>query len=150
MSRWPGDATKERTSFAGLTRSELMARVRSRGNATTEARLARMLKLAGIVGWRRHQDFEGHPDFIWKSSRLAVFVDGCFWHGHACGRNLTPRTNVRAWCLKIRRNKERDLRVARTLRHKGWMVLRLPECRLSAAPDRCLAEIRRRLRSASR
>jgi DNA mismatch endonuclease (patch repair protein) len=150
MSKWPGDATKERTRFGRLSRSELMGRVRSNGNATTETRLLRLLKAARLSGWRRHQPLEGRPDFVWRSCRLAVFVDGCFWHGHACGRDLTPRTNASAWRLKFRRNKIRDRRVTLALRRQGWMVVRIPECRLAANPERCLKQIRHRLERENR
>lgn len=148
MSRWPGNATKERTSFGGLSRSQLMARVRSTGNLTTEAGLARLLRLAQLHGWRRHQALSGRPDFVWRSSKVAVFVDGCFWHGHDCGRNVTPRTNARAWDEKIRNNQRRDARVTRTLRRGGWKVYRIAECELARRPERCVGKIRAMLRRA--
>ena len=58
-----------------------MAAIRSRGNKDTELKLASILRASGITGWRRHQPLPGHPDFIFRHARLAVFVDGCFWHG---------------------------------------------------------------------
>jgi len=145
MSRWPGNAQKERTTFGGLRRGELMSRVPSTGNRTTENRLASLLRAAGIAGWRRHQLLRGRPDFMWPQPRLAVFVDGCFWHGHDCGRNLTARTNAKAWREKIKRNQARDRRATRILRQGGWMVIRIWECCLAHAPDRCLARIRTQL-----
>lgn len=143
MKRWPGDPRKERTPFGGLRRGELMSRVRSSGNLTTERRLAALLRRAGVKGWRRHQRLPGRPDYVWPNLKLAVFVDGCFWHGHACGRNLAPRTNAKAWREKIERNRARDRRVAGALRRMGWSVLRIWECHLAKAPDRCLARIRK-------
>ena len=67
--------------FAGLTRPELMSRIRSLGNKKTEFALVALLKAHHITGWRRHQPVFGKPDFIFRAHRLAIFVDGCFWHG---------------------------------------------------------------------
>jgi len=145
MSRWPGNAQKERTTFGGLRRGELMSRVPSTGNQTTEKRLASLLRAAGMAGWRRHQLLSGRPDFIWPQPRLVVFVDGCFWHGHDCGRNLTARTNAQAWREKIERNQARDRRATHILRQSGWTVIRIWECCLAHAPGRCLARIRTQL-----
>lgn len=145
MSQWPGNPQKERTTFGGLSRGQLMSRVRSKGNVTTEKRLASLLRSAGLRGWRRHQPLSGRPDFVWPKRKVVIFVDGCFWHGHECGRNLTPKTNVKAWREKIKRNKNRDHRVTRRLRHQGWRVMRIWECQLAEIPGRCIARIQRTL-----
>ena len=145
MSRWPGNASRQRTTFGNLSRAELMSRVRSKGNQTTEKRLASLLRKEGLHGWRRHQALPGCPDFVWPSLNVAVFVDGCFWHGHDCGKNITPRTNARAWRDKINRNKTRDRRVNRLLRVEGWKVLRVWECHLGRNAQRCVRGISRRL-----
>ena len=145
MSHWPGDSRTERTTFGGLPRGELMSRISAKGNKTTEARLASLLRKAGLTGWRRNLLVLGRPDFVWRKSKLAVFVDGCFWHGHDCGRNLTPKTNARAWSEKIRRNKARDRHSASRLRQLGWRVLRIWECQLARRPGASLARIRRGL-----
>ncbi len=135
MSRWPGNSQKA-TTFGGLLRGRLMARIRSTGNKTTEKRLASLLRRAGLSGWRRHLNIPGTPDFAWPGARVAVFVDGCFWHGHDCGRNLTPRTNANAWLEKIHRNKARDRRISRRLQRCGWIVIRIWECKLrNSAPQ---------------
>ena len=149
MSIWPGNAKKERTTFGGLTRGQLMSRVRSKGNETTEMRLASLLKKAGLHGWRRNQHIIGNPDFVWPSKKLAVFVDGCFWHGHKCGKNITPKTNAKEWKLKITGNLERDRRVTRFLRRQRWHVVRIWECQLAKNPNACINKIRRALFSAS-
>lgn len=148
MNCWPGDADREQTTFGGLRRGQLMARVRSVRNRTTELRLALLLRRRRIFGWRRHLRLPGKPDFSWRKQRLAVFVDGCFWHGHHCGRNVTPKTNANAWRDKIRANKIRDCRTNRLLRKAGWTVIRLWECSLSGNPGRCLQRIERALTSA--
>lgn len=145
MSRWPGNAQEERTTFGGLRRGQLMSRVRSTGNQTTEKRLASLLRAAGVVGWRRHQFVPGRPDFVWPKDKVAVFVDGCFWHGHDCGRNVTPRTNAKAWRDKIERNQARDRHATRVLRQVGWKVMRVWECCLANDPGRYVSGIRKRL-----
>jgi len=143
MSRWPGNAKEQRTTFGGLSRSELMSRVRSTGNETTELRLMKLLRKAGLKGWRRHYPLLGRPDFVWTAERVAVFVDGCFWHGHDCGRkNTTPKTNAKAWYEKIERNRVRDRRITRELRRLGWSVVRIWECKLAESPGECIRRIR--------
>lgn len=67
--------------FSKHKRSQIMAAIRSRGNKDTELKLASILRAARITGWRRNQPLSGHPDFVFRSQRVAIFVDGCFWHG---------------------------------------------------------------------
>lgn len=107
-------------------RSKIMAAVRPRGNTTTELPLAKLIWAAGIRGYRKHWHVVGKPDFAWPRRKLAVFVDGCFWHGCSC--KYLPRTNTEFWRNKIDTNKRRDRRVANALRRNGWTVLRIREC----------------------
>lgn len=103
-----------------------MSAVRSRGNKATEMRLAKFFRKHGIKGWRRHLPLLGKPDFVFRKGRLAVFVDGCFWHG--CPKHLRrPKGNRRYWQQKIERNRKRDLFVTRNLRRTGWRVSRVWE-----------------------
>ena len=122
-----------------------MSRVRSKGNQTTERRLASLLRKARLTGWRRHQPLPGRPDFVWPHLKVAVFVDGCFWHGHDCGKNVTPKTNAKAWKEKIERTQTRDQRVTHGLRQSGWEVIRIWECRLTKDPDHCVQKIKLKL-----
>lgn len=136
-----------------------MARIPSRGNQATELALAKLLRAHGITGWRRQIQiccrarsplraggkiskagahgvsrpaFRVRPDFIFPKFRLAVFVDGCFWHG--CPRHATtPKNNRRFWQKKLSANKRRDALVTRTLRRNGWRVVRLWECAVQQA-----------------
>jgi len=122
----------EITRFGNLTRAELMSRIKGRGNKKTELRMAELFREHGITGWRRHQDLPGRPDFVFRRVKVAVFVDGCFWHG--CPRHFrVPRTRTKFWMEKIRGNKARDRRVSRELRASGWKVLRVWECALTKA-----------------
>ncbi|MBS1828487.1 MAG: very short patch repair endonuclease [Acidobacteria bacterium] len=108
-------------------RSKIMAAVRSRGNTTTELPLGKLLWAAGLRGYRKHWKAPGRPDFAWPGRKIAVFVDGCFWHG--CPKcKYPPRSNTEFWLNKIHTNQMRDRRVAKQLRHQGWTVLRIWEC----------------------
>jgi DNA mismatch endonuclease, patch repair protein len=131
------------TDFGRLKRSELMSRVRSCGNTTTEGRLAEVLREAGVTGWRQQAPITGKPDFAWPEVKVAVFVDGCFWHGHDCGRKLSPRNSRRLWEKKFRRNKLRDRTVTRELRAAGWSVVRIWECELRKRPRHAVRRIKR-------
>ena len=112
--------------FTKSKRSEVMSRIRSRGNKATELELAKIFRVNGITGWRRHQPVFGKPDFVFRKQRLAVFVDGCYWHG--CPQHETkPRTNAGFWRKKFAANKARDLLVNRTLRKAGWRIVRIWE-----------------------
>ena len=116
--------------FTKAKRSEVMARIRSCGNKDTELALVRVFRQHRVTGWRRHQAVFGKPDFVFPKLRLAVFVDGCFWHG--CPLHETkPRHNAAFWGKKFARNKARDRLVTRTLRQSGWRVLRIWEHELA-------------------
>ena len=116
--------------FTKAKRSEVMSRIRSRGNRATELRLIALMREHGITGWRRNARVFGKPDFVFPAAKVAVFVDGCFWHG--CPRHATMPANNRAfWKAKLVRNAARDREVTRTLRKAGWRVLRVWECALT-------------------
>lgn len=142
MNDWPGNSHRERTSFGNLRRGDLMSRVRSTGNKTTELRFASLLRSSKISGWRRNTKLVGRPDFVWRIQKVAVFIDGCFWHGHQCGRSLKPRTNAVEWADKIARNRTRDRKVNRLLRKEGWIVVRIWECSLSKRPRWCVDRVK--------
>ncbi len=110
--------------FTAKKRSEIMARVRSRGNRATELRLIKIFREYKITGWRRHAPVFGSPDFIFRPMKLAVFVDGCFWHGCPIHRSV-PATNTEFWTAKLERNMNRDRMVVDRLHARGWRVLRI-------------------------
>lgn len=123
--------TPERPIPVSPARSRIMKAIRSKGNKSTELRLARVLRAAALTGWRRHPDLRGTPDFAWRKTRVALFVDGCFWHG--CPRCYrVPRHNTEFWSRKVQGNRRRDRIVTRTLRSQGWSVIRVWECRIDA------------------
>src|SRR5882724_991507 len=112
-----------------------MALVKSQNGKTTERRLRACLVGAGISGWKMNcGTLPGKPDFVFLEKRLAVFVDGCFWHGCRCKRLSKTRTLF--WRQKITSNKRRDRRVAASLRLLGWSVVRVKECRLKSDANR--------------
>jgi DNA mismatch endonuclease, patch repair protein len=186
--------------FTKAKRSEVMSRIRGRGNKDTELALARLLRAAGIKGWRRHLEIRGRavrrrrqnpatghrrptinqrtsqrnvptspkrgahgvtrpafrvkPDFVFRQVRLALFVDGCFWHGCPKHCNM-PASNRPFWRKKLAANMARDRRVNRALRRAGWEVVRVWECELprqnsgvrSQKPEwnKCLRRIQQRI-----
>ena len=90
--------------------------------------------------WLWHQGFRyrlyvkslpGRPDIVMRKWRTAIFVNGCFWHGHECQKQR-PATNARFWQEKIERNRERDARNQALLQAAGWHVLVVWECQLNA------------------
>jgi len=143
-SRWPQGGAHKRTTFGGLTRSQLMSRIRSHGNKTTELKMAEILRQNRVSGWRRNYPILGSPDFVWPKKKVALFVDGCFWHGHDC-RNLKPSGNARVWEKKILHNKRRDRKVSLRLRQDGWFVTRVWECDLKCRPQFIIRRIERLL-----
>jgi len=127
-------------------RSACMSKIRGRYNQGTELKFRRMLRVAGLRGWRRHLDLPGRPDFAFPRARIAVFVDGCFWHG--CKRCYqAPKTNPVFWHSKINRNKQRDREVNKVLLSRHWAVVRIRECRLAKGANRELFTLQKQLMS---
>lgn len=115
--------------FTQKKRSEIMSKVHSSGNKSTELRLIKVFKELGITGWRRYYNVKGHPDFVFLEKRIAIFVDGCFWHGHDC-RNTRPNNNRDYWEKKREKNIEHDKVITELFIHRGWTVIRIWECEL--------------------
>jgi len=113
-------------SFTQKKRSAIMAAVRSSGNRSTEQNFVKLLARIGAHGWRRNYPLYGRPDFVFPKLRLAVFVDGCFWHG-CREHHRRPTSNRKYWTRKIARNQARDRQTTTLLRTRGWVVLRVWE-----------------------
>lgn len=135
--------SKSLPSFAkpDESRSANMRSIRSAGNRTTELRLRSLLVRSGIQGWKvTPRGVFGKPDFVFPKDRIAIFIDGCFWHAcPKCGH--TPKTNSKYWNAKIERNKQRDKRISAQLRRSGFTVLRIWECDLRKNPNGCLRRV---------
>lgn len=110
-------------------RSRIMSRIRSNGNYTTELRFMRLMKQYKITGWRRRSKLIGRPDFVFVKSKLAVFIDGDFWHGNPKKYRI-PKSNTDYWEQKIDGNRKRDRVINRALKEQGWRVLRIWESSL--------------------
>jgi len=119
-----------------------MSRVRRR-DTDLELILRRALWAAGFR-YRLKNSLPGKPDIVFKRARLAVFVDGCFWHG--CPKHSTiPKSNTAFWKAKLGRNRERDIEVGRTLKRMGWKVIRIWQHELKANSAKAVSRIERAL-----
>jgi DNA mismatch endonuclease (patch repair protein) len=129
-------------------RSLLMGKIRGKANRSTEGVLGKLLRLGRVVGWRTQQKLPGRPDFSFRKEKVAIFVDGCFWHG--CPQHYRlPQSNVEFWEAKITRNRRRDRRDTRALKARGWRVVRIWEHDLRPARrEKTLARILRVLAEA--
>jgi DNA mismatch endonuclease (patch repair protein) len=121
--------------------SRRMSAIKGGGNRTTEARFMGILIRAGVRGWKVHpKGLFGNPDLFFPVERVAVFLDGCFWHGcPRCGH--LPGVNRPYWQAKIARNQERDRVNVSRLRSEGIRTLRLWEHELLDGA-RCLSRLR--------
>jgi DNA mismatch endonuclease (patch repair protein) len=117
--------------FTAEKRSVVMSRIRGSGNRDTEMRMIEVFRADRITGWRRNAKLFGKPDFVFPKQRVAVFVDGCFWHRHAgCKFAYTPKSRLEFWLRKFDNNIVRDKLVTQTLRKAGWKIVRVWECDL--------------------
>lgn len=120
-------------------RSRTMAAVKSR-NTSVELLLRRALWSGGLRGYRVRSKLPGHPDVVFSRARVAVFVDGCFWHKcPACYR--APKNNAGYWTAKVERNVSRDARVNVALDAMGWKVLRLWEHEVRQDVGSCVSRV---------
>lgn len=125
--------------FDDEKRSEIMQKVKSKKNQSTELRLIDIFKQNCITGWKRNYPVKGHPDFVFQKEKIAVFIDGCFWHGHNC-RNTRPTENQEYWQKKLERNMKHDKEVSAMFESHGWKVLRIWECELKKKNEAILVE----------
>src|SRR5690349_20467360 len=96
--------------FTKIKRTQVMSRIRGRGNKDTELALIEVFRRYRITGWCRAYALFGKPDFVFPKSKLAVFVDGCFWH--SCPKHATfPKGNASFWQKKLAGNRSRDRQV---------------------------------------
>lgn len=134
----------DRTS---VQRSETMRRVKSR-DTSPELALRSAVHSRGLR-YSLRGGLPGRPDLIFRSARVAVFVDGCFWHGcpEHCRR---PSSNREYWRAKIERNMERDRRIRKELEDRGWRVIRMWEHEVKQSAARCASRIERVVRGRRR
>ena len=122
-------------------RSLRMSRVRSARNRSTEWKVRSLLMRERVRGWRMNvQSVAGAPDFVFPALKLAVFVDGCFWHG--CPEHYSaPKSNAIFWRRKLGQNRRRDAAVRDQLLAEGWVVLQFWEHEVEEDPVLCATEI---------
>lgn len=112
-----------------MSRSENMRRIRSK-NTAPELAVRRLIWGLGFRGYRIHRkDIPGRPDLAWIGRKTAIFVHGCFWHGHNCAEGTRkPKSNQNYWIPKIEQNRTRDAKNIKALQAKGWRILVIWEC----------------------
>lgn len=126
-----------------------MARVRGRDTAP-ELSVRRALSQFGVRYRLHRKDLPGKPDLYVGRLRLAIFVNGCFWHGHDCPRGTLPKTNSDFWKAKITQNVVRDERTREQLAERGIDCLELWTCRQADFPHQCKIVARRYVRASSK
>ena len=114
-------------------RSSLMQRVKQK-NTAPEKIVRSLLHRLGYRFRIHRKDLPGTPDIVLPSRRVAIFVHGCFWHGHDCRRGRAPASNLEYWGPKIASNRDRDSRKAAALVSAGWRVVVVWECELDDEP----------------
>ncbi len=125
------------------SRSRNMAAIKSR-NTRPELQVRRRLHAAGFRFRLHRRDLPGKPDLVFPRQKIAVFVHGCFWHGHICKEARRPRSNLTYWSPKIEGNMVRDRKSANSLRRLGWKVCTIRECELDLGFDRVVRKLSHR------
>ena len=147
MKAIPTKEAIDRTDHVSpTTRSSIMRAVKSKGARSTERRLRAAIVANGLRGWRMHADeLPGKPDFVFPESKIAIFVDGCFWHGcPKCYRR--PHSSQSYWDNKVAGNIARDKSRRAELRKSGWRVLRFWEHEIKASAFAVAVKIKAEIR----
>ena len=117
--------------FTKEKRSDVMSKV-SRHDTPQEILVRRFLFNKGFRFRKNYRKLPGSPDIVLPKYKTAIFIHGCFWHGHHCKSARLPKTNVEFWTVKIKSNKQRDKRKIKELRKLGWVVFEVWQCQLSS------------------
>jgi DNA mismatch endonuclease, patch repair protein len=117
-------------------RSENMRNIRGQ-NTSPELAIRKLCREIGFSGYRIHRkELPGKPDIVWLGRKQAIFVHGCFWHGHDCSEGMRkPKSNRSYWIPKIERNQQRDAESISNLRAAGWNVFVIWECEITEQRD---------------
>jgi len=115
-------------------RSQIMSNVRSKNNKTTEWKFRAALIRNGYRGWKVRPKIDFSPDFIFQNKKIAIFIDGCFWHGCRKCKKI-PSSNHNYWFQKIKNNRKRDKKANNDLKCDGWIVLRFWEHEIKNRKD---------------
>lgn len=120
-------------------RSKIMSCIRSK-NTSLEVSFKKLLSKSGFRGYRLHYKILGVPDIVFVSKKIAIFIDGDFWHGYNW-KKLHKTPPKKYWQAKIERNIARDKKYTRQLKKEGWTVLRFWEHDIKKNPERCLKRV---------
>jgi len=116
-----------------------MSRIRGK-NTGPEVKLRKLLYASGIRGYRIHYNLPGKPDLVFVKRKIAIFIDGCFWHKcPVCFQE--PETRKEFWRKKISSNVERDKKVNEQLQNEGWTIIRIWEHDVRKNPENILKQI---------
>jgi DNA mismatch endonuclease (patch repair protein) len=116
-----------------------MSRIRGK-NTVPEIKLRKMLFASGIRGYRIHYNLPGKPDIVFVKKKIAVFIDGCFWH--KCPVDFQePETRNEFWMKKIQSNIDRDKKVNEQLKNDEWTVIRIWEHEIKQEPEEVVKKI---------
>jgi DNA mismatch endonuclease, patch repair protein len=120
-----------------------MSKIRGK-NTGPEVKLRKLLWSQGIRGYRIHYNLPGKPDLVFTKKKIAIFIDGCFWHKcPVCFQE--PKTRKEFWMKKIHSNVERDKKVNEQLKVEGWTVMRFWEHDIRKKPDNVIKKIKKKM-----
>jgi len=130
--------------YSKEVRSRVMSKIRSK-NTKPEILLRKCLWNLGYRGYRIHnKDLPGKPDIVFTKKKIAIFIDGCFWH--KCPLDFQePKSNKKYWMEKIQLNVERDKKINEDLQTGGWVVVRIWEHMIKKEPEKAIDQIIARL-----
>ena len=120
-------------------RSKNMSKIKSK-NTSLEITVRKYLYHRGYR-YRIHYNITGKPDLVFPKEKLAIFINGCFWHMHGCRLSVIPETRRDFWKDKLERNRERDARVSALLTSRSWTVFTLWECEICEGIEPALADL---------
>ena len=120
-------------------RSEIMSHIRSK-DTSIELKVRKYLFSQGFRYRVNYKKLAGKPDIVFTKKKIAIFIHGCYWHGHDCGSRFShkSKSNTEYWFPKIQRTKERDLNHIQTLKEEGWKVIILWECEIQQSFQRTM------------
>lgn len=128
-------------TFSKEKRHEVMSKIRSK-DTKIEIKVRHWLYHHGIRYRKNCKDIAGKPDIAIKKYKIAIFIHGCFWHGHEnCKYYRLPKSNVDYWQNKIKKNIDRDLKNIDSLKRNGWNVFVIWECQLKKDFDKVMGEL---------
>ncbi len=117
-------------------RSRNMSKIKAK-DTLPELKIRKLLYSKGYR-YRIHYPLKGKPDIVFPKKKIAVFVNGCFWHGHGCKVDHISKTNSSYWNSKIAKNMNRDIQTNGFLKALGWKVITLWECEIEQDPEKFL------------